>query len=434
MLKYSATFLLFAFAAIQQLTAQTPTQFLVSSTLVKSHSVKDIKALWKTTHKPTFIVPVNYAVDIYEILYKAPALDQKTWVNCSGICYIPKSQGKPLATLVYGHGTEIKKERSINDTDPQQGICLIMATDGYLTLYPDYYGMGKGDGNHLYQHAWSEAMSFIYMLYAVEELKKQLQVNTTGQLFLTGYSQGGHAAFAAQKYIEELNDPRFQVTATAPMSGAYDMAGVQSGDMFKKYPHPFYLPYLITSYQTAYHIINTDNVYSIFRPPYDTLLPRFFGTYRPYTYIEIDKMLPEIPKDMVKDIFVNAYLSDSLFPFKVRLQENGLTNWKPKAPVLLCGCKGDREVHFDNSVLTYNTMKKLGVTQIRLNNLSDKLDHNTCAAFTVLSAKYYFDRFRKDGKNPELKDIPPFKKFLINFAKRDVEKEYSKTKIDKAYH
>jgi hypothetical protein len=115
------------------------------------------------------------------------------------------------------------------------------------------------------------------------------------------------------------------------------------------------------------------------------------------------------------------------------LQENGLTAWKPKAPVLLCGCKGDKEVHFDNSILAYNTMKGLGVTTIRLNNLSDKLDHNTCAAFAVLATKYYFDRFRKKGNNPHLKDIPPFKKFLINFIKRREEKKYLLSKSDKAY-
>ena len=264
-----------------------PAAFLVSKTLIKTYAIKDLKTLWKASHKPEFIVPINYAVDVFEIIYKAPAVDEKSWINCSGICFIPKTNGKTVPTLVYGHGTEIKKSRTINDADPQQGICMLMATDGYLTLFPDYYGMAKGDGNHYYQHAWSEAMSIIYMLYAVEELKTETGISSNGQLFITGYSEGGHAAFAAQKYLEELNDPRFKVTASVPMSGAYDMAGVQSQDMYHKYPHPFYLPYLITSYQEAYRIIETDNIFSVFKAPYDTLLPPIFGANRTQTYKDV---------------------------------------------------------------------------------------------------------------------------------------------------
>ena len=52
-------------------------------------------------------------------------------------------------------------------------------------------------------------MSFVYMLYAVDELNKKINIKNNGQLFLTGYSQGGHASFAAQKYLEELNENQY---------------------------------------------------------------------------------------------------------------------------------------------------------------------------------------------------------------------------------
>ena len=48
-----------------------------------------------------------------------------------------------------------------------------------------------------------------------------------GNYFLPDTLKGGHASFAAQKYLEELKDPRFIVTASSPMSGAYDMTGEQ---------------------------------------------------------------------------------------------------------------------------------------------------------------------------------------------------------------
>ncbi len=433
-MKYCLTLVLAAFFALNSFAFKnTPNAYLVSSTLIKSHTKASLTALWKKHHIPKIALPVRYDVDIYEIMYKAPWIDSTTWINCSGIVYMPKMKGKKAATYMFGHGTEIRKGRTINDEDSQQGICLGMATDGYLALYPDYYGIGNGDGQHLYQHAWSEGMAFLYMLYAVEELKKNLNFETNGQLFLSGYSQGGHASFAAQKYIEAAHDPRFKITATSPMSGAYDMTGEQAKYMFQVYPRPFYLPYLIISYQAAYHIWPTENIFSVFRTPYDTLLQGFFGVVRNKTYNDLDKIMPQIPSEVVKPELVKQFQTDPNFAFLARLKENNLTDWKPEAPVQLCFCKGDREVNYKNSEVAYDHITALGKKDIKLNNLSDHLDHNTCAAFAVLATKAFFDRYRRPGGNPKMKDLSPFKKWAMNIVKKKIEKEYVKDHRDHAY-
>ena len=406
-----------------------PSNYLVSYNLVKSHTTKTISELWKKHHIPKVILKVRNDVDIYEIIYKAKWIDS-SYILCSGIYFAPKNINNAAPIMMYGHGTQIHKHRTISDEDAQQGICLGFATDGYAACYPDYYGIGKGEGDHLYQHAWSEAMSFIYMLYAIDELNKKINVKTNGQLFLTGYSQGGHSSFAAQKYLEELNDPRFQVTASSPMSGAYDMTGEQQKYMFQVYPRPFYLPYLLVSYQTAYRVLNTDNIYSIFKSPFDTLLPKYYSNNIDKTLDDLDKIMPKIPAEVVKDSLVEVYKSDTNFLFKIKLKENNLTDWKPKAPVQLCYCKGDREVNYKNSEVAYNNMTALGVTNIKLNNLSDKLDHNTCAPFAVMATKFYFDRFKNKGENPKMKDVPKFKKALSNIVKKKEEKKYIETGKD----
>jgi hypothetical protein len=406
-----------------------PSNYLVSYNLVKSHTTKTISELWKKHHIPKVILKVRNDVDIYEIMYKAKWIDS-SYILCSGIYFAPKNIKNEAPIMMYGHGTQIHKHRTISDEDAQQGICLGFATDGYAACYPDYYGIGKGEGDHLYQHAWSEAMSFIYMLYAIDELNKKINVKTNGQLFLTGYSQGGHSSFAAQKYLEELNDPRFQVTASSPMSGAYDMTGEQQKYMFQEYPRPFYLPYLLVSYQTAYRVLNTDNIYSIFKSPFDTLLPKYYSNNIDKTLDDLDKIMPKIPAEVVKDSLVEVYKSDTNFLFKIKLKENNLTDWKPKAPVQLCYCKGDREVNYKNSEVAYNNMTALGVTNIKLNNLSDKLDHNTCAPFAVMATKFYFDRFKNKGENPKMKDVPKFKKALSNIVKKKEEKKYIETGKD----
>lgn len=407
-----------------------PNQYLVSYTLVKSHTKTSISELWKKHKIPKAILPVRNDVDIYEIIYKAKWIDS-SFRQCSGIYYVPKN-GKAVPYMMYGHGTQIHRHREVSDGEAQQGICLGFAADGYAAIYPDYFGIGKGEGNHLYQHAWSEAMSFIYMLYAVDELNKKIGVQHNGQLFLTGYSQGGHSSMAAHKYLEELNDPRFQVTASSPMSGAYDMTGEQEKYMYQQYPRPFYLPYLLLSYQEAYRVIETENIYSIFKSPFDTLLPKFFSNNDSRTMEELDSLMPKVPKDVVIDSLVHLYNTQPDFPFKLRLAENNLTDWKPEAPMQLCYCKGDREVNYKNSEVAYASMKAAGAQRIKLNNLSDRLDHNTCAAFAVLSTKYFFDRYKNKGDNPKMKDVPGFKKMLSNIVKKKEEKKYLQSQSDVA--
>lgn len=405
--------------------------FLVSHQVVKSYSAEAVKKVWKEKKVPQIALKARLGMDVYEIIYMVPWIDG-TMRKASGIYYVPKTE-KPVPYVMYGHGTQIESHREITDRNAQMFICMAFATDGYAAMYPDYHGLGKGEGRHLYQHAWSEAQSFIYMLYAVDELNKQLGLKHNGQLFLTGYSQGGHSSFAAHKYLQELNDPRFQVTASSPMSGAYDMTGVQEQYMFQEYPRPFYLPYLLVSYQEAYKVLDIKNPYDIFRTPFDTLFPAYFENNDHRNLDELNKHLPKIPKDVVKQEYVDAYMNDPNFPFKQRLRENNLIDWKPTAPVQLCYCKGDREVNYQNSEAAYKTMTEAGVKNIKLNNLSDELDHNTCAAFAVLATKYYFDRFKKKGTNPKLKDVPGFKKFLIGFVKRGEEKKYRQARHDKAY-
>lgn len=417
-----------ALLIVMQYAAHSEEQYLMSYKNLKTYTTDNIDSLWKANRIPSFILPVRFDVDIYEITYKVKWIDS-TWRKASGFYFVPKTT-QAIPYMVYGHGTQIEKRMTFSDRDAQQGICMGFATDGYAALFPHYYGIGEGEGKHLYQHAWSEAMSFYYMLCAVDELNKKININTNGQLFLTGYSQGGHASFAAQKYIEAINDPRFQVTASSPMSGAYDMTGKQEDYMFQEYPRPFYLPYLLLSYDLAYDIVETDNIYSIFKSPYDTLLRPYFEENDGRTLDELDKIMPKVPKDAIIDSLVRLYKEDPNFLFRQKLKENSLTDWKPKAPVQLCYCQGDKEVHYMNSVVAEQNIQALGKEDIRAKNLSKYLNHNTCAAFAVLETKYFFDRFVKKGKNPKLKGLPPFKRFLVGFIKRKTEREYKKNEHD----
>ncbi len=401
---------------------------LIHYELKKTFSKEDLKKFWKSNKIPKFISPIHYDIDVYEVLYQAPWVDG-SMIQASGLYFVPQMQpGEKLPVAVYHHGTQLSRERSPILKDAQKGVSIGLATDGFITLMPDYYGIGKGEKRHLYQHAWSEAMSTIYMLYAVDELNRVLNIQRSSDIYLTGYSQGGHATMAAHKYLQEMNLPNYKVVASAPLSGAYDMSGAQSVYMFQPYTQPFYLPYLLVTYQDAYQYFDGD-IYEVFKTPYDTIIPKFMDGTKGFK--AFNKVLPEVPADMLKEKYVKLFKEDPDYPVRAKIAENDIYLWVPEAPVYLCYCSNDEQVAGGNALVAHKWMIQNGADDVRIKNLSDVFDHNQCALFAVVETKFFFDNIRK-GKLDKKKG-PPLKRWLVKIYKRRKEKEIIKKRNETEY-
>ena len=363
-----------------------------SYTYYKSATKADFRKVMKDHHVPKMFAKSRYDVDVYDVTYYTKWYDG-TSIKASGLYFVPKNVSKPMPQVVYHHGTRIKPGRS-NNLGGEEYLCIAMATDGYIVLMPDYVGLGRGEKFHLYQMAQSIGQAAIDMILAVRELNKELNIKTNDQLFLTGYSEGGYATLATQKLIQEKYSDKIKVTASSAMSGAYDMTGAQSEVMFKPYTQPHYLPFLLKSYNEVYKVV--DNINSIYKHPYDTLIPILFDGK--HGIGEINKALPEVPKNMIRDTFVNLFKNDPNFGFVKALKENNLYDWKPEQPVQLCYCKADEQVSYTNSIVAYNKMKENGAKHIMKRMAGKKYDHYKCAIFSGLYTKMYFDSFRKGSK------------------------------------
>ncbi|UPT66206.1 MAG: hypothetical protein M0D57_17240 [Sphingobacteriales bacterium JAD_PAG50586_3] len=386
---------------------------LTSSNLVKTHTKEELKKKFKENRVPSFIIKVKYTVDVYEILYKTQ-LPDGTPVTASGLYFVPKGRKGKIPTIVYHHGTQVEKSRGDGVLHGEQAISTGYACSGYAVIMPDYIGLGKGEGLHIYQHYESEAQASVDMIRAVRELNKDINVSLRDELFITGYSQGGHAAMSLHKFIEEKYPTEFKVKASSPMSGAYDMAGVQSEVMFKPYAYQGYLPYLLFSYNRVYNMY--PNVNTIFKAPFDTLLmPLFDGSHN---MGDANRIMPPIPKDVIKDSIVDLYKSSADFPFRKYLAENSVANWKPNAPVQMCYCEGDQQVTYRNALVAEANMKKLGAKNVRAFRVGKKQGHVTCAMFAAIHTKMYFDSFLKGSKKG--RKGPVIKRWLLNIAKKKV--------------
>lgn len=385
----------------------TPDKFTVDYKYLYTYTTDSLDAYWKSNHIPQVITKVRNAVDMYEVTYKGLWLDS-TYIIAKGVMYIPKIE-KPAAEMVYCHGTRIGVEQSYGIQDLEQFITIMHAADGYVAYFPFYYGFAGGEKEHVYQHYWTEAMSVIHMIKACREILPEINVKTTGQLFITGYSQGGHAAAGTHKMLESGRFPEIELTASSPMSGAYDMTGVQAATMYKEYDRPHYLPYLLITYEYAYQMWDGD-IYDVFKPPFNEDFKGYFTMPRKVSYGHLDEILPKVPSEMIVDSLVEVFRSDTTFIFTQKLKENNLVEWEPKAPMRLCACYGDNEVMYQNTESAYNYMKSKGAN-VHKKIFGKDLSHNPCASFAVIYSKQMFDNMRKGRKR--FQRVPFGKKMLL---------------------
>ena len=137
------------------------------------------------------------------------------------------------------------------------------------------------------------------------------------QLFLFGYSQGGHATMATVREIENNPSLNLTISASAPMAGPYSMSGVMRELMESGMPHPNpgYLPYVLFSYQNIYNLY--DDITEVLKFPYNQYL---FGMYSgDYGMYEINQTLPSNPVEIFQDSYYQDFLNDPNHPFNLAL-------------------------------------------------------------------------------------------------------------------
>ena len=170
-----------------------------------------------------------YDVQIWKVIYETSYKGEK--IMASGMAYIPVMDSIKSSYHVFAHGTitanrDAPSELPLNDF--QNLLFAGMASTGLITVVPDFIGFGSSrDIMHPYYVEEMSALAVIDELRAVRELLNQEGISSDGELYLSGYSQGGYVAMATHKYIEEHDIEYFNLKASFPSSGGYDMKGVR---------------------------------------------------------------------------------------------------------------------------------------------------------------------------------------------------------------
>ncbi|GEM_PF-199391 len=180
----------------------------------------------------------KYGVDVYYLQY-ATVGGAGEATTASGALIVPTGgTGGPATSLgpapivLYAHGTETLKAFNMANfltpvDDTADLVAAVFASNGYTLVAPNYAGYDTSElSYHPYLNALQQSTEMINALTAARAALSSGALfasapTDNGQLFITGYSEGGHVAMATQRAMEAAG---MTVTASAPCSGPYALA------------------------------------------------------------------------------------------------------------------------------------------------------------------------------------------------------------------
>lgn len=311
--------------------------------------------------------------------------------------------------LLYAHGTTTDKDYDFSQVaNPQNSaagestlIAANFAAQGYIVVAPNYAGYDESDLDyHPYLVADQQATDMADALDSARTIIARQQrandpdytnLDDSGELFISGYSQGGHVAMATARMFEKNDEP---VTAIAPLSGPYALAAF--GDaIFRGNVNigaTRFAPLLASGLQNAYGNVYNSTV-DIFTANYaNTELPSLlsFGELVAANKLPDNALFEKDPENnptldllppptvpfasigfaddnyLIRTDFRTAYIADALqnpdsliemtgaLPaanpknnLRKALKLNDLRGYVPKMPTLLCGGNQDPTVFYD---------------------------------------------------------------------------------------
>ena len=318
-------------------------------------------------------------VDIRYVLYMTRFNDQPA--TASAAVLVPNGTAAACTgtrpVLLYGHGTTTEKSYNMADivNNPEGSLVAAMyAAHGYIVVAPNFLGYDKSSLTFTpYLNAEASAIDMVDGLRAAKaHLASVGGVTPNSQLFISGYSQGGHVAMATHKIIERDYPAEFTVTASAPMSGPHNLikftSQINSGpdvcpQLGSNDPNctvnagaTIFTPLLLTSWQKSYGDLYK-GANTVYQPAFAATTEDLFPTDTPLADLIAAGKLPADATfrklfgtgGLILESFRAAFFTDPASGFKAAAQRNTLLGWTPKASMAMCYSMADPTVYAYNT-------------------------------------------------------------------------------------
>jgi len=311
-------------------------------------------------------------VTLYRVSYKTQYPEGKT-ITASGVFFIPDNYNAALPAVVYTHGTIGKGDTPsahlnapLNYTMEVMLCAVACSSFGCAVVMPDYVGYGDSQSIvHPYIHGQSLGQASFDMVQAFREYAAKAGLPFDGQLLITGYSEGGYAAVALQKKVQESSGSGLHAVKTVAGSGPYDNVAFAQELLSQNAPLD---PTMMATYLWAMYMYKTDFGYSksyaqIFSDA-DNALLQSTGYNLAYLAPVNLTALDTNPAQLFRPEFISGVVGDTGTgtdtEFLNILSENSLTDFAPAdSLVLVCG-SADNFVYPVNTLNAYNAMHDKG--------------------------------------------------------------------------
>ncbi|WP_327356471.1 alpha/beta hydrolase family protein [Streptomyces sp. NBC_01304] len=321
-----------------ELIASTPLSKLTSAELTKFLEGRDMDAS-----------TVRHGVRAYRLTYRTVD-PQGQPTTATGLFVLPDSKRQRLDLVSDTHGTMVHRDYAPSVGEDFGRVApYLHASAGRAVAAPDYLGLGKGPGKHPYMDTKSAVTASVDMLRAARSAARQQGRTLTGDVYATGFSQGGQVAMALGKELERGVDRHFRLRALAPVGGPYDLEGEEVPAVFDGRVNDisaiFYVSYFLVA-QNRLHGIYQDPS-EVFRAPYaDRVEALFDGEHQEE---DIVKQLPGTVKELLTPEFYERMQHPTGVLLDVLRSNSDSCGWGPKAPVRLYAGAADTDVPIANA-------------------------------------------------------------------------------------
>ncbi|HTX24458.1 MAG TPA: prolyl oligopeptidase family serine peptidase [Steroidobacteraceae bacterium] len=359
--------------------------------------------------------PPICGVDFYYLQYYTVGAKNET-ATASGALMLPTGTEAPCTgprpIVLYAHATNAEKTYNIaniaDSSNPAYTesalVAAVFAAQGYIVVAPNYAGYDVSSlPYHPFLNGDQQPKDMADALAAARTALPNTFTPSTsdnGQLFVTGYSEGGYVAMATVKAMTAAGQT---VTASAGLSGPYAIEALVDAVFLGSVDvgSTEFTPLLITSYQEAYGNLYTEPT-DIYEPQYAPNMFELLPSTTPLDTLYANGTLPEtalfsnstpvipgnpqltallaIPSNPVfavgfgtPNLIANdyrvSYAADALTnpdgavlappsvalaanpqnTLRIALKTNDIRNgafWAPKGPMLMCGGDQDPTVFF----------------------------------------------------------------------------------------
>ncbi len=366
-----------------------------------------------------------YDISMYKIIYNTIDLDGNE-VIASGVIGYPKNLNQAFPMISWQHGTQVRRE-SVSSNNGFNILSLWLSTRGYIFLEPDYLGLGESEILHPYCLKEPSAWTTIDLTRAAKTFFDNEQghfyypIKSNNDLILFGYSEGGYVTMSAHQTIENQNLNEFNLLASFPMAGPYDLSGIMVDLMlnFEPYGEPYYLPYVLVPY-INYYQLGSLNEY--FLPEYAEMFEYLFNGEYSGSYI--NSIMPDIPIEVLLPSVIEDFSNNQYHPLRLKLFENNLWDWSPIADTHIFHGLGDELIPHENSQLAYDKFIENGSENVFLYLAPEEFGgHSEVAQYCLISAyqiceeDYKIINIKGDLNNDlinNIQDVMPIIGFVIN--------------------